>query len=69
MSPQAPERVKASEPVAYPRLSKELVDEANKELDVPCLNIDVGAQILGLLPPLSKACALSERFLEFGTFL
>ena len=39
------------------------------ELDVPCQNVDIGAEILNLLPPLSKACALSEKFLEFGAFM
>ena len=50
-------------------MSKEMIDEANKELDVPCQNIDVGAEILNFLPPLSQACALSERFLEYGAYL
>ncbi|KAH9932118.1 uncharacterized protein BXZ73DRAFT_90043 [Epithele typhae] len=52
-----------------PRLTKELIDEANKELDVQCQSLELGMELLGLLPPLSQACAMCEKFLEFGAFL
>ncbi|EIW63909.1 uncharacterized protein TRAVEDRAFT_157688 [Trametes versicolor FP-101664 SS1] len=64
----APERLSASE-VPLPRLSAAMVDEANKELDVPLVNCDIAMEMMKMLPPLSQACQLGETFLEFGKFL
>ncbi|KAI0756451.1 hypothetical protein C8Q80DRAFT_1128643 [Daedaleopsis nitida] len=64
----APERLSTSE-VRFPRLTKELVDEAYKELDVPCTSREIGVEAMKLLPPLSQACQLCESFLEFGKYV
>ncbi|KZT08809.1 uncharacterized protein LAESUDRAFT_648494 [Laetiporus sulphureus 93-53] len=53
----------------YPRISEELVKEANMELDIACSNRPVQQQILTHLPPLSQACHLCEIFLEYGQFM
>ncbi|KAI0652601.1 fungal-specific transcription factor domain-containing protein [Trametes meyenii] len=63
----APEPL-SSKTVPLPRLSQALVDEANKELDVPLRNFELGQQMCNLLPPLSQACKLCETFLEYGKF-
>lgn len=55
--------------MTLPRLSQEIVDEANKELDVPLVNCDIAIEMMKMLPPLSQACQLGETFLEFGKFL
>ncbi|EJF67345.1 hypothetical protein DICSQDRAFT_151630 [Dichomitus squalens LYAD-421 SS1] len=65
----APERLTANENIKYPRLSKELVDEANKELDVPCRSREIGIEMMKLLPPLSQACQMCETFLEYGKYV
>ncbi|KAI0714759.1 hypothetical protein C8Q76DRAFT_618064 [Earliella scabrosa] len=64
----APERLTAHD-VRFPRLSQELVKEANMELDVPCKLRDIGTEMMKLLPPLSQACQLCETFLEFGKYV
>ena len=68
MSLQATERL-ATNDVRFPRLSKQLVDEANKELDVQCKTHEAGLEMMELLPPLSQACQFCETFLEYGKYL
>ncbi|KAI0640171.1 fungal-specific transcription factor domain-containing protein [Trametes polyzona] len=63
----APERLSVNE-VPLPRLSKAMVDEANKELDVPLVSCPIAMELMTYLPPLSQACQLCETFLEFGKF-
>ncbi|OBZ79070.1 putative transcriptional regulatory protein C1F7.11c [Grifola frondosa] len=65
----APEKLQPMTNVAYPRLSQEFVDEANKELDIPCDNVGIAADFMRILPPLSQACHLCEIFLEYGQFI
>ncbi|RPD64668.1 hypothetical protein L226DRAFT_565357 [Lentinus tigrinus ALCF2SS1-7] len=64
----APERL-ATNDIRFPRLSKQLVDEANKELDVQCKTHEAGLEMVELLPPLSQATQLCETFLECGKYL
>ncbi|KAI0673870.1 fungal-specific transcription factor domain-containing protein [Trametes maxima] len=64
---EAPEPL-SSKSASLPRLSQALVDEANKELDIPLRNFEIGQQMCNLLPPLSQACKLCETFLEYGKF-
>ena len=66
---QAPERLTTNDNIRFPRLTKELVDEANKELDVRCRNRETGAEMMKLLPPLSQACQMCETFLEYGRYV
>ncbi|PCH34306.1 hypothetical protein WOLCODRAFT_95215 [Wolfiporia cocos MD-104 SS10] len=61
-----------SEPLVltiFPNLPKSLVDEANIELEVPCTEFGVQAEIHKMLPSLSRACQLCEIFTEYGQFL
>ncbi|KAI0713141.1 fungal-specific transcription factor domain-containing protein [Cerioporus squamosus] len=64
----APERLSTND-IRFPRLSKQLVDECNKELDVQCKTHEAGLEMMEYLPPLSKACQLCETFLEHGKYL
>ncbi|TFK85568.1 hypothetical protein K466DRAFT_587982 [Polyporus arcularius HHB13444] len=64
----APERLSTND-IRFPRLSKQLVDECNKELDVQCKTHEPGLEMMQYLPPLSKACQLCETFLEHGKYL
>ncbi|KAI0828999.1 fungal-specific transcription factor domain-containing protein [Trametes gibbosa] len=63
----APERLSAND-LQLPHLSKEIVEEANKELDIPIENCDIATEMMKMLPPLSQACQLCETFLDFGKF-
>ncbi|PIL31283.1 transcription factor [Ganoderma sinense ZZ0214-1] len=65
----APERSTINENVRFPRLSKELVKEANLELDIPCRSKEIGIEMMKLLPPLSQACQMCETFLEYGRYV
>ncbi|KAI1790935.1 fungal-specific transcription factor domain-containing protein [Ganoderma leucocontextum] len=65
----APERLTTNDNVRFPRLSKELVDQANLELDVPCRNKELGIEMMKLLPPLSQASQMCETFLEYGKYV
>ncbi|KAI8981352.1 hypothetical protein BD414DRAFT_419588 [Trametes punicea] len=63
----APERLSYSD-VKLPRLSKFMVDEANKELDVLLTDSELAAEMLRLLPPLSQTFQQCETFMEYGKF-
>lgn len=53
----------------FPHLSKDLVKEANGELDVPCDHAAVQDEVRACLPTLSQACHLCEIFMEYGQYL
>ncbi|GBE77611.1 hypothetical protein SCP_0104910 [Sparassis crispa] len=54
---------------SFPHLSKELIDEAIMELDVPCENPTIHEEIRRALPSLSQAYRLCEIFLEYGQYV
>ncbi|KAI0828998.1 hypothetical protein BC628DRAFT_1315551 [Trametes gibbosa] len=66
---KAPERLAAYTPTKLPRLTLTTIDEAHKELDVFCTNLDVGEDILACLPPVFKALQLCEIFFTYSNFL
>ncbi|KAI0370469.1 hypothetical protein BV20DRAFT_1052490 [Pilatotrama ljubarskyi] len=63
----APEQLSAKD-VPLPRLSRKMVEEAQKELDVQLHNADLAKEMMELLPPLSQAFQMCETFLECGKF-
>ncbi|KZT73240.1 hypothetical protein DAEQUDRAFT_662513, partial [Daedalea quercina L-15889] len=54
---------------SFPRLSPEIVAEAQIELTIPCRHPWLKEQIHALLPSLSHACRLCEIFVEYGQYI
>ncbi|KAI8981354.1 fungal-specific transcription factor domain-containing protein [Trametes punicea] len=65
----APERLAAYDRPKLPRLSRIVIEEASKELDVFCASDPVAADVLNCRPPYSQAMHLCDIFFAFSKFL